>query len=63
MEIRIMGKPTYNDIINGHQKDLKRIYKLSDRQMEQAVRKHMDGANNAERRNLYQTVFTNKGKE
>lgn len=58
-----MGKPTYNDLMNAPQKDIKRIYKLNDRQMEQAVRKHMDGANNAERRGLYQTVFTNKGKE
>lgn len=58
-----MGNPTYNDIMNGHQKDIKRVYKLTDSQMEQAVRKQMDGANHTERREFYQKVYSNKGKE
>ena len=33
---------------------------VNDRQLENQVRKHMDGANHAERRGLYETVWANK---
>lgn len=53
-----MAKITYGDLFNGTFKDLKKTYKLTDRQLEQGVRKHLDGANAKERRDLYQTVWT-----
>lgn len=53
-------KVTWNDLHSGSQEELKKTYKLSDRQMERAVRRHMDGANSGERRQLYETVFRKK---
>jgi hypothetical protein len=53
-----MSKITYGDLFNATFKDLKKTYKLTDRQLEQGVRKHLDGANAKERRDLYQTVWT-----
>lgn len=53
-------KPTWNDLQNAHQSDLKRIYKLSDRQLEQQVRRHWDGSNPVEKRELYKTVFSHQ---
>lgn len=44
------------------QEDLKRVYKLDDRQLEQAVRRQMDGASHEERRDLYKSVYDAKGK-
>lgn len=58
-----MGKIHYNDLMNAHQKDLKRVYKLTDRQLETQVRRHMDGANHQERREFYQSIYSNKGKD
>ena len=52
-----MKKVTWGDLHNATQKDLKRVYKLNDRDLEKAVRHHMDGANPAERRELYETVY------
>lgn len=57
-----MSKVTYNDLKEATQADLRRVYKLNDRGLEQAVRKHMDGANPAERRGLYETVYSDKNK-
>lgn len=51
---------TWGDLHNGTFKELKKTYKLNDTQLEQAVRKHMDGANPAERRGLYSTVWDKK---
>lgn len=51
-------KITWNDIKNGSQKDLKRIYKVNDRQLEMSVRKHLDGANSKERREAYQQFYS-----
>ena len=50
-------KPTRSDLHEATFKDIKRVYKLNDRQLENSVRKHMDGANPAERRDLYKTVW------
>lgn len=55
-----MSKPTWNDLHEAPQKDLKRIYKLNDRQLEQQVRRHWDGANMTERRKLYEKVYGKK---
>ena len=39
------------------QQELKKTYKLNSQQLEHAVRYHLDGANQSERRALYQTVY------
>ena len=55
--------PTFNDLLNGHQSDLKRVYKMTDRQLEQSVRKHIDGMRpGAEMRGFYEKVYSNKNK-
>lgn len=51
---------TWQDIHEATFKELKKTYKLNDMQLENAVRKHMDGANPAERRDLYKTVWDKK---
>jgi hypothetical protein len=56
------GKPTFNDLLNAPQSDLKRVYKLDSQQLEIRVRRELDGANSQERRGFYQQVFTDKGK-
>ena len=48
---------TWGDLHNATFKELKKTYKLNDMQLENAVRRHMDGANAAERRDLYETVW------
>jgi hypothetical protein len=50
-------KVTWNDIKDGTQQELKKVYKLNARQLENQMRRHMDGANSAERRSLYQTLY------
>ena len=57
-----MGKVTYNDLKEATQADLRRVYKLNDRTLEHAVRSHLDGANAVERRQTYETVYSNKNK-
>lgn len=57
---KIMQKVTWGDLHNATFKELKKTYKLNDRQLENQVRKHMDGANNKERRELYNTVWNKK---
>ena len=53
-------KVTWQDLHNATFKELKKTYKLNDRQLEQQVRRHMDGANSNERRELYKTVWDKK---
>ena len=55
-----MSKVTWNDLKNATPTELKKTYKLNDCQLENQVRRHMDGANSAERRKLYETVWANK---
>lgn len=55
-------KVTWNDLHSATFQELKRTYKLNDMQLEQQVRKHMDGASPEERRGLYKTVWDSKGK-
>ncbi len=58
MEIKSMGKKiTWQDLHNATFKELKKTYKLSDRQLEQQVVRHLDGANSAEKQALYKTVW------
>lgn len=58
-----MSKPTWGDLHNATFQDIKRVYKLNDRQLEQQVRKHLDGASSVERRTMYHTVWDSKNKK
>jgi hypothetical protein len=55
-----MSKVSWNDLHNATQSELKKTYKLSDRQLEVQVRKHMDGASMEQRKGLYQTVYAKR---
>lgn len=54
------NKITWSDIHDATFKELKKTYKLDDRQLEVQVRRHIDGANANERRELYKTVWDKK---
>jgi hypothetical protein len=56
-ELGAMKKVTWNDLHEGTAKELKKTYKLSDRQLEHALRNHLDGAVQSERRYFYQTLY------
>ncbi len=53
----VMQKVTWNDLHNATFKELKQKYKLNDKQLENQVRRHLDGANPQERRDVYKTVW------
>ena len=53
-------KITWGDLHNATFNELKKTYKLNDMQLEQNVRRHMDGANPQERRDLYKAVWDKK---
>lgn len=55
-----MSKVTWNDLHSATFKELKKTYKLNDTQLENQVRKHLDGADAKDRRELYQTVWCKK---
>lgn len=55
-----MSKVTWNDLHSATFGELKAKYKLNDRQLENQVRRHMDGANPTERRELYKKVWDKK---
>ncbi len=57
-----MSKVSWNDLHNATQSELKKTYKLSDRQLEVQVRKHMDGASMEQRKDLYKTVYAKRDK-
>jgi hypothetical protein len=57
-----MNKVTWGDLQNATHKELKKVYKLDDRQLENQVRRHLDGATAKERRDMYGNVWTNKAK-
>ena len=52
-----MKKVTWNDLFEGTAKELKKTYKLNDRQLEHQVRNHLDGAAQPERRNIYEATY------
>lgn len=55
--------PTWNDLFEAKPSDLKRVYKLNDRQLEQNVRKHMDGStSDVQRRAFYESIYSSKAK-
>lgn len=55
-----MHKVTWNDLFSGTFKDLKKTYKLNDKQLENQVRSHLDGANAKDRRDIYKAVWDKK---
>lgn len=55
-----MNKVTWNDLHSATFHELKKTYKLNDRQLENQVRRHMDGADAQERRDLYKAVWDKK---
>ena len=52
-----MGKVTWNDLQEATHHELKKSYNLTDRQLEQQIRSHWDGANHNERVKLYEKVY------
>lgn len=52
-----MSKVTWNDLKNATQHELRSTYKLNDKQLENQVRHHLDGANAIERRQVYELVY------
>jgi hypothetical protein len=50
-------KIRWNDITEATQQELKKTYKLNDRQLEVQLRTHLDGANQTERRAKYQELY------
>jgi hypothetical protein len=55
-----MGKVSWNDIHEATQKDLKKVYKVDARGLENQVRRHLDGANATERRAIYQQLYSRR---
>lgn len=62
MGIKMTVKVTWNDLHSATFKELKKTYRLNDMQLENQVRKHLDGANPQEQRDLYKTVWDKKDK-
>jgi len=53
-------KVTWNDLNSATQQELRKTYKLNDRQLEIQVRHHLDGANASDRRRMYETVYAKR---
>ena len=49
--------PTWNDFNSARPAELKKTYKINDRQLENAFRNHLDGANANERRSMYDKLY------
>lgn len=54
------NKVTWNDLHEASPAELKKTYRLSDRQLERQIRRHWDGANSHDRRKLYEAVYRGK---
>ena len=55
-----MSKVTYHDIMNAPTNELKKKYKLNDRQLEIQVRNHLYGATREERTREYQRIYSKR---
>lgn len=49
--------PTWKDFQDASPSELKKAYKIDDRQLENAHRKHLDGASSGEYRANYETLY------
>ena len=54
------NKVTWNDLHSATFAELKKTYRLNDTQLENNVRKHLDGADPKERRDMYEKVWGKK---
>jgi hypothetical protein len=50
--------PTWGDLKGAPFDEIKRVYKLNDKQLEMGVRKHLDGATREEMKSVYKEVWT-----
>jgi hypothetical protein len=60
-----MGKATWNDLHEGTQREIRKTYKIpdgkhGDAMLERQVRRHLDGANQKERREFYSQFYLRK---
>lgn len=55
-----MAKVTFNDIMTTPVKELKKKYKLNDRQFETQVRDHLYGARTDERNRMYEKIYNKR---
>lgn len=51
------GKPTYNDFREAKPAELMKTYKLTPRELENAQRKHLQGANQSDMRKEYDQFY------
>ena len=49
--------PTWRDYQTAKPAELKKVYKLNDRQLENGYRKHLNGANTPEYRKAYEMLY------
>jgi hypothetical protein len=50
-------QPTWNDFQEAKPAELKKTYKLNDRQLENAYRNHLNGADANDRRSMYDKLY------
>lgn len=50
-------KVTWNDLHEGAAKDLMKHYNLSERELQQQLHKHLDGATHKDRQQVYKDVY------
>ena len=50
-------KVTWNDLHEAHPKELMSHYKLSERQLQQQLHKHLDGSTHNDRQQVYKDVY------
>lgn len=55
-------KISWYEMHNMTSSELKKKHKINDRQLEQGVRFHLDGASVSERQTVYKNVYENKNK-
>lgn len=53
-------KVTWNDLNSATSAELKKTYKLSDRQLENQIQRHLHGANPTEMREKYKEVYSKR---
>jgi len=57
---KIKGKVTWNDLHSATQQEIRKTYKVNDRELEHSVRAHLDGASPKERRDFYNQFYGRK---
>lgn len=53
-------KVTWNDLHQAYPKELMKTYKLNERQLQQQLTKHLDGATQKDRYKLYEDVYNKR---